>query len=228
MEKTKTQPPEQPELHGLHQYTKGEEIVNVLTHGAGALFGIFVLIFGIIRSVNRGAELGILAAILFAIGIMVTYGVSTVYHALKPGKAKKILRVIDHCTVYVLIAGTYSAITLTAILPYAKTAAIIVLSLQWSLGALAIILTAVNMKKFRMFSFICYIVLGWMVIAIPHIIVGALTVPGFLWLLFGGIAYTIGSVLYAVGRKKKYMHGIFHIFTLLGTVLHFVCFALLF
>jgi len=228
MENTEKPAPEPAELTGLHQYTKGEEILNVLTHGAGVLFGIFVLIYGIVKSVSAGKEFGILAAFLFSLGIIATYGVSAVYHALKPNKAKRVLRVIDHCTIYLLIAGSYSGIILAGILDYAPVASFIVLALQWGLGALAIILTAVDMKKFRIFSFICYIVLGWMIIVIPHILLGALGLAAFLWLLFGGVAYTIGSVLYAAGRKKKYMHGIFHIFTLLGTVLHFVCFALLF
>ncbi|MCL2062411.1 MAG: hemolysin III family protein [Firmicutes bacterium] len=208
------------------RYTKGEEIFNTLTHAAGAAFGVFVLVFGILRAVLSGANVGVIAAAaVYGACMIVTYVVSAVYHALKPNTGKRVLRVIDHCAIYLLIMGTYTGIVVAGILPVSPAAALAILLIQWIAGALAITLTAVNMKKFVVFSMLCYILLGWCIIAIPHIVLAGIGLKGFLWLLFGGIAYTAGSVLYVIGRKKRYVHGVFHLFCLLGSVLQFICFA---
>jgi hemolysin III len=206
------------------RYTKGEERLNLYSHALGALFGVAVLILGIVKSVESAKPFGVLASILYALGMIVCYTISAVYHGLGENTGKKVLRVIDHCTIYLLIMGTYIGLFLTGILPVSLPATIAILSIQLGLGTLAIVLTAVNMKRFVVLSMICYIVMGWCVIAIPHIVITALTLNGFLWILFGGIAYTLGSVLYVIGKKKRYVHGVFHLFCLLGSVLQFVGF----
>ncbi|MCL2796793.1 MAG: hemolysin III family protein [Firmicutes bacterium] len=218
--------PDKKNLPARKFYTAGEEILNVITHAFGTLFGVFIIVFGTVRSLLVGNALGIPGAIAFGACMMVTYGISSVYHALPPRLlAKRVLRVIDHCTVYLLIMGTYTALMLACVYQYSPATAIVLLVLEWAVGALAITLTAANMKKFRAFSMVCYIALGWCVIAVPHIIIGAIGVGGFMWLLFGGVAYTVGSVLYGVGRKKRYVHGVFHFFCLMGSAFQFVCFA---
>ena len=216
--------PIQPQI-AKPRYTKGEEVLNVLTHAAGAAFGVFVLVYGIIRTASTANAGFIAAAIAAGVCMIITYAVSAVYHALKPNRAKGVLRVIDHCTIYLLIMGTYAGIMVIGILPVFRTAGLTVLMIQWTVGALAIILTAVNMKKFAVFSMICYIVLGWCIMAIPHLVIRAVGLNAFLWFLGGGLAYTAGSVLYAIGRKKRYIHGVFHIFCLLGSVLLFTGYA---
>ena len=207
------------------KYTLGEEIFNVVTHALGTLFGIFILVYGIVRSIINEHPLGIAASIVFGASMIITYGISSVYHGLKPNTGKRVLQVIDHCTVYILIMGTYTAVMLAGVMEYAPVVALIILGIEGVLGIAAITLTAIDMKKFQIFSMICYIVLGWCLITVPHIMVGAIGLGGFMWLLGGGIAYTVGSILYGIGKKKRYMHSVFHIFCVVGSVCQFISFA---
>ena len=133
------------------------------------------------------------------------------------------MQVIDHCTIYFLIAGTYTVILLSAIRPENPVIAWVLFGFEWGMVALATTLTAIDLKKYRVFSMICYIGMGWAIIFFAKKAMQALTFPGFLLLLLGGIAYTIGSVLYGLGKRKKWMHSVFHIFVVLGALLQFFC-----
>ncbi len=206
------------------KYSKGEEIFNVISHFIGAPLGVIIIVFGVMQSLSIGMPIGVLASIVYGVCMIITYSISGVYHLLKPSKGKRVLRIIDHCTVYLLILGTYTGLLLTGIIKYNPTVAIVMLAIEWSVGVLAITLTAINMKKYTVFSMICYVGLGWGIIAVSGIVIGAISFAGYMWLLSGGVAYTIGSVLYALGRKHKYMHSIFHIFCIVGSVLQFICF----
>lgn len=210
--------------HKSPNYSKGEELFNVITHIIGVPFGIVIMILGSMQAVSVGLTFGVLASIVYGACMIATYGVSAVYHFIKPSKAKRVMRVIDHCTVYLLIIGTYTGLLLTGILPYSATAAIVMLSIEWGVGALAITLTAIDMHKYAVFSMICYIVLGWGIVCMSGIVISAISFAGFMWLLGGGISYTVGSILYGIGKKHKYMHSVFHIFCILGSVAHFICF----
>ena len=140
--------------------------------------------------------------------------------------AKKVLQVLDHCTIYFLIAGTYSVIALSALRPLYPVLGWGMLVFQWSLTALAVTLTAIDLKKYNVFSMICYICMGWAILPFMGHAMEALTLPGFWFLLSGGISYTIGAVLYGVGVKKRWMHSVFHIFVVLGSLLQYLCILL--
>jgi hemolysin III len=131
------------------------------------------------------------------------------------------MQVIDHCTIYFLIAGTYTVIVLSAIRPVYPVLGWGLFAFEWAMTALATTLTAIDLKKYSVFSMICYIGMGWAVIPFWKQTLQVLSTPGFLLLLFGGIAYTIGSVLYGLGKRKKWMHAVFHIFVVLGAALQF-------
>lgn len=206
------------------KYSRGEEIFNVISHFIGVPLGVIVIVLGVLQSQSVGLGIGVLASIVYGVCMITTYGVSGVYHLIKPSKGKRVMRIIDHCTVYLLILGTYTGLLLTGIIRYNQTVALVMLSVEWIIGVLAITLTAINMKKYTVFSMICYIGLGWGIILISGIVIGAISLQGYLWLLSGGIVYTLGSILYALGRKHKYMHSIFHIFCIVGSVLQFICF----
>jgi len=154
------------------------------------------------------------------------FTISSVYHGMKPSMGKKVMQVIDHCTIYFLIAGSYTVIVLSALRPVYPALAWGLFAFEWALALLASVLTAIDLKKYGVFSMICYIGMGWAVIPFWQQVAEVLTKPGFLLLLWGGIAYTIGSILYGLGKKCKWMHGIFHIFVDLGAMLQF--FAVLF
>ena len=154
------------------------------------------------------------------------YTASSVYHGLHPNMGKKVLQVIDHCTIYALIAGTYTPIVLCSIAPVRPWIGWGLLILEWGLAALAITLTAIDLKKYNVFSMICYIGMGWAILPFLKLMTELLTMPGFWLLLSGGIAYTIGAVLYGIGSKKRWMHSVFHIFVVLGSLLQFLCILL--
>ncbi len=206
----------------LPDYTKGEEIMNMVTHIVGGALGVVVLVLCMIRSIIQGATLSIIGCAVYGVSIVALYTVSSVYHGLRSGTAKKVLQVIDHCTIYFLIAGTYTPILLSAFVPAYPVIGWGLLAAEWGLLALAATLTAIDLKKHTVFSMICYIGMGWGIIFFLPQAIEVMTKQGFLVLLFGGIAYTIGAVLYGVGSKKRWMHSIFHIFVVIGSLLQFL------
>ena len=206
----------------LPDYTKAEEIMNMVTHITGGGLGVLALVLCTLRAIVRGSIPGVVGSVIYGISIVTLYTISSVYHGLRPGTAKKVLQVIDHCTIYFLIAGTYTPILLGAFVSVYPWIGWGLLALQWGMTALAVTLTAIDLKKYTVFSMICYIGLGWSIIFFVPQTVAVLTKPGFMWLLAGGIAYTIGAILYGIGAKKHWMHSVFHIFVVLGSLLQFL------
>ena len=206
----------------LPDYTKGEEWLNTITHIAGAVLGIVALILCVLQAASKRNIWGVVGASIYGTSLIVLYSVSSVYHGMKPGMAKKVMQVIDHCTIYFLIAGSYTPIVLSALRPVYPGLAWGLLGFVWSLAILATVLTAIDLKKYNVFSMICYIGIGWAVLPFIKQTLQVLTLPGFLLLLFGGIAYTVGAVLYGLGGKKRWMHSVFHIFVVLGSGLQFL------
>ncbi len=206
----------------LPNYTTGEEIMNMVTHIVGGALGLVVLILCVLRAVWRGATLSIIGCSVYGASIVTLYTISSVYHGLHSGMAKKVLQVIDHCTIYFLIAGTYTPILLSVFVPTYPMIGWGLLAAEWILAALAATLTAIDLKKYTVFSMICYIGMGWGIIFFLPQTVELMTVPGFSLLLSGGIAYTVGAVLYGIGAKKHWMHSVFHIFVVIGSLLQFL------
>lgn len=206
----------------LPDYTTGEEIMNMVTHITGGALGVLVLVMCVIRAASRGTALTVVGCAVYGASIVSLYTVSSVYHGLRQGMAKKVLQVIDHCTIYFLITGTYTPILLSAFVPVYPVIGWGLLAAQWLLLALAVTLTAIDLKKYTVFSMICYIGMGWGIIFFLPQAIEVLTVPGFSLLLAGGIAYTVGAVLYGIGAKKRWMHSVFHIFVVIGSLLQFL------
>ena len=204
----------------LPRYTLGEELLNSISHGIGAAAATAGIILCLLAADSAYA---VVSSCIYGLGLIGVCSISCIYHSLKPGMAKKVMQVIDHCTIYLLIAGTYSVIVLTAIRPVYPVLGWGLFGFQWAVAALAVTLTAFDLKKYSIFSMICYIGMGWAIIPFWRQTLDVLTKPGFLLLLFGGIAYTIGSVLYGIGSKRRWMHGVFHIFVLLGAALQYLC-----
>ena len=205
----------------LPNYTRGEEIMNMVTHIVSGAMGIAVLTLCVIRAALHGNVYGVVSSAIYGTAMVVMYTISSVYHGLLPNMGKKVMQVIDHCTIYFLIAGTYTVIVLSAIRPVYPFLGWGLFAFEWALTALATTLTAIDLKKYNVFSMICYIGMGWAIIPFFKQVIEVMQMPGFLLLLSGGIAYTIGSILYGVGIKKKWMHSVFHIFVVLGSLLQF-------
>ena len=207
----------------LPDYTTGEEIMNMVTHIVGGALGVAALTLCVIFAALHGNVYGVVGSAIYGTCMVVLYTMSSVYHGLRPSMGKKVLQVLDHCTIYFLIAGTYTVIALSALRPKYPLLGWGMFGFQWALTALAVTLTAIDLKKYNVFSMICYICMGWAILPFMKQTMEALTLPGFMLLLAGGIGYTIGAVLYGIGSKKRWMHSVFHIFVVLGSLLQFFC-----
>ena len=198
----------------LPRYSVGEETMNMVTHIVGGALGILVLMLCLLRAGTAVARVG---AAIYGGSMIALYAVSSVYHGLRPNMGKRVMQVIDHCTIYMLIAGTYTPIMLVAFIPVYPVIGWGLLAAQWGLAALAATLTAIDLKKYNVFSMVCYILMGWGIIFFLPQAMEVLGKQGFALLLAGGITYTIGAVLYGIGSKKPWFHSIFHIFVVLGS-----------
>lgn len=210
----------------LPGYTRGEEIANMVTHIIGGVFALAAIPLLVVTAALHGDPWAVVSGAVYGATLLIMFTVSSIYHGLKPGKAKRVMRVIDHCDIYFLIAGTYTPILLVGIRPINPAMAWTLFGVEWGLAAVAVTLNAVDLKRFEKISMVCYIGMGWGVIVMIEPTIQAMTMSGFALLLAGGIAYTIGAVLYAVGKKVRYIHSVFHVFVLIGSVLHFLAILL--
>ena len=193
--------------------------MNMVTHIVGGALGILTLVICLVKA-QTGMQL--LCGALYGSSMLLLYAVSSIYHGLKPGTAKKVMQVIDHCTIYFLIAGTYTPIVLCALAPVCPAIGWGLFAAEWIMAIAAAALTAIDLKKYRVFSMICYIGMGWGVVFFLPQTLEVLGSRGF-WILFaGGVAYTIGAVLFGLGKRMKWMHSVFHIFVVLGSLLQFL------
>ena len=210
----------------LPDYYKGEEIMNMVTHIVGGALGIAALTLCVIFAALHGNVYGVVGSAIYGFTMIAMYCLSSIYHGLRPGMGKKVLQVLDHCTIYFLIAGTYTVVALSALRPAYPLLGWGMFAFQWALTALCVTLTAIDLKKYRVLSYTCYICMGWAILPFLKQTMAVLTQPGFALLLAGGISYTIGAILYAIGSKKHWMHSVFHIFVVLGSLLQFLCILL--
>ena len=201
----------------LPAYTIPEEIANAVTHGIGALLALAALVVLLVRIPVDSKAITCLS--IYGGTLFLLYLISTLYHALGVTRAKKVFQVLDHCSVFLLIAGTYTPITLLVLDPVTGWT---LFAVVWTAAILGIVLNSIDMKRFRVFSMICYIGMGWCVIFAFGPLSGSLSALD-LWLLIGGgIAYTVGAVLYGFGKKVRYIHSLWHLFVLAGSILHFM------
>ena len=206
----------------LPNYTRAEEIFHMVSHIAGGVFAFVALLLCVIKASLGGNAMAIVTSTVYGITMIVLYCMSSIYHGLKPSLGKKVLQVLDHCSIYFMIAGTYTPILLVALRPAFPVLAWVVFGAEWALTALAVTLTAIDLKQYRAFSMFCYIFMGWAVMFFVNQAVFVLSPGGFWLLLAGGLSYTIGAILYGIGSKRRYFHAMFHVFVLAGSVLQFL------
>lgn len=201
----------------LPTYDLKEELINSISHGVGALLSIAALVLLIVKSNTLGE---ILTTITYGVSLINMYTISCVYHALSPKlKAKKVLRVIDHCNVMILEAGTYTPICICL---FGGALGYTMFGLIWFITIVAVILNAVDVDKYQYASLACNLLLGWSIILAIKPLLKVCALPGVLLLVFGGVMYSLGAILYKMGAKKKYMHSVFHFFVIAGSILHFL------
>lgn len=199
------------------KYTLGEEITNSITHGLGVLFGIVILILTIIMSAHNHNAAGVVSSCIYGVTMIVMFLFSCLYHALSSKtKAKYVLRVIDHCDIYVFIAGSYTPFCISLI---GGSTGWTLFGIVWFCAILGVIINSISLEKFKVIAFLLYLIMGWMVLISFKSLYSAIPTTGLILLLSGGIVYTLGAVLYGIGSKVRYMHSVFHLFVLAGCIL---------
>ena len=204
-------------------YTRGEERFNFVSHVVGGGLAVILLVLCLLRAISHRSAWAVVSAAIYGLSLVSVYTISSVYHGLRPPRAKKILQVLDHCMIYFLIFGSYLPILLCAIRPASPLTAWLLFGLILGMTALAVTLTAIDLKKYRVISMICYIGLGWCIIFAAPVVLRSVARAGLYWLLAGGVVYTVGAVVYGLGVRRRYMHAVFHLFVILGSVLQFFC-----
>ena len=211
----------------LPKYTKGEEIFNMTSHIVGAVLGVVATVLCIVFAAVRGNVYGVISGAIYGATMILLYTMSSIYHGLSPKRySKKVFQVLDHCSIFLLIAGSYTPFALCSIREYDPVSGWVIFGVIWAVAILGIILNSIDIKKFKIFSMICYLAMGWCIVFRITLLPKLLGIAGFVLLLLGGIAYTVGAVLYSIGKKRKYMHSVFHLFILLGSLLQFFCILL--
>lgn len=207
----------------LPSYTKGEEIFNMVSHIVGGSIGIAATVLLIAFSAIKGNAYSVVSSAIFGSTMIILYTMSSIYHGLRPNLAKKVFQIIDHCAIYLLIAGTYTPFSLCTLREYKTFLGWTVFGIIWGLAILGITLNAIDLKTFKIISMVLYIGMGWCIVFTGKLIFQLLGSVGFSLLLAGGVSYTIGAVLYGFGKKVKYFHSVFHLFVVAGSILHFFC-----
>ena len=211
----------------LPKYTKGEEIFNMTSHIVGAVLGIVATVLCVVFAAIHGNVYGVVSGAIFGVTMILLYTMSSIYHGLNPKlKAKKVFQVLDHCSIFLLIAGSYTPFALCTLREYDPVTGWVIFGVIWAMALLGIVLNSIDIKRYKVFSMICYLVMGWCIIVKINLLPALLGTVGFALLVAGGIVYTIGAILYGVGKKHKYMHSIFHLCILAASLLHFLCILL--
>lgn len=208
----------------LPTYTKGEEIFNMVSHILGAVLGIVALVLCIVFAAIHGNVYGVVSSSIYGISLIVLYTMSSVYHGLsKKLFAKRVFQVLDHCTIFIMIAGCYTPFCLCTLREYNVAFGWTIFGIIWTMAIIGMILNGIDLKKYKTFSMICYLVMGWCIVFKVNVLPALLGTGGFILLASGGIIYTLGAVLYGLGRKHKYIHSLFHMCIFVASLLHFFC-----
>lgn len=199
------------------RYTLGEEIFNSVSHGVGALLAVAGTVVLIVMTALYSDPWGVVSSAVYGGTLIILYTMSTLYHAITNEKAKRVMRVMDHVTIFLLIAGTYTPITLVTL---RGTLGWVLFGFIWGAAALGIVLNAIDLERFRKISVVCYIIMGWAIIAAIVPLINSLPTISLVFLLIGGVLYSVGVIFYAI-KKIKYFHSIWHLFTIGGSVFHY-------
>jgi len=200
------------------QYGIREEIFNSVTHGAGAIISIFGLVFLIFSAKTQGQNSHIVSCAIFGVTLVLLYISSTLYHSFQKPNIKHIFRILDHSCIYVLIAGTYTPFMLIIV---RGSVGWTILAIVWSLTICGIFFKIYFVNRFKIVSTLAYVLMGWLVIFAVKPLFQVLPLAGIVWLVGGGLAYTLGIIFYA-WKKLPFNHAIWHLFVLAGSACHYI------
>jgi hemolysin III len=200
-----------------HQ-TIAEEIVNAITHGMGTLLGVAALVIMLVMSAHHSGPTVIVGCAVFGSALILTYLSSTLYHALTYQPAKYLFKIFDHCTIYLLIAGTYTPVVLVLL---DNAWAWTLFGLVWGIAAVGFVFKLLFIERYQFLSTIIYLGMGWIGMIAADKIYHALSFSGFMWLMSGGLFYTFGVIFFVLDGRVRYAHSVWHVFTILGSICHF-------
>lgn len=206
------------EIMNVQYYSPVEEKINIISHASGFILGIIALFLLIIHATIDGSAIHIVSFSIYGISLIVLYCASTVYHQAKNPALRSRLRVFDHASIYILIAGTYTPfalVTLNGKLGW------VIFSLSWGLASIGVTLKLFFTGKYDLISTLMYLFMGWMIVFFISPLMDVLSTDGLYWLIAGGISYTVGAILYSI-KKIPFNHAIFHLFVLFGSFTHFI------
>jgi hemolysin III len=200
----------------IRAYSIGEEIANAVTHGIGAFLSIAALVLMTVFAALHGGGVRLAAALVFGITLIGEYTASTLYHALRPPRAKQVFKVLDHASIYLLIAGTYTPFCLVAL---ADGDGLLICAIEWGLAIAGVAAEAFWVFRPRWVSVLVYLAMGWIIVLKIGTLFGVLSFGGTALLLAGGVCYTLGTIFYIL-KKVPYMHAVWHLWVLAGSVCH--------
>ncbi|MFT4815693.1 MAG: hemolysin III [Cyclobacteriaceae bacterium] len=200
------------------QYSALEETLNVSSHALGFALSIIALVALLLRSIPSGDILKVVSVTIFGCSLVTTYAASTIYHSSRSPLRRRRLRIMDHSSIYLLIAGTYTPFVLIVL---QGSIGWTIFGISWGMAIVGITLKIFFTGRYRLLSTLMYLFMGWLIVFAIAPLVEKMPVMGMRWLVAGGLAYTFGAILYAI-RKIPLNHAIFHVFTLLGSICHFV------
>lgn len=213
-------------LRALPGYTHREEMVHMISHLAGCAIGITMMLVCVIIAAYRQNTWGIVTGCIFGLSMLLLFVMSSIYHGLPAGLAKRVFQVLDHCSIYLMIAGTYTPVLLCAFRVAYPAIAWSIFGIVWALAALGVTLTAIDLSRFKAVSMCCYLGMGWCIVFQLSRVLRVYGKPMFVLLLIGGIVYTCGVIFYALGGKRKYMHSVFHFMINIAALLQSLAIAL--
>ena len=203
-------------MERVNNQTLGEEIANAVTHGIGALLAIAATVVAIVYACFNSDALGIVSAAIYGFTLVVMYVNSTIYHSLANNKAKRVFRVMDHCSIFLLIFGTYTPIALSLIRGWFGWT---LFGVCLGITIIGIVFNSVDLKKWEKASLVLYVAMGWMAVFIIKPMLELVPLKGMLYLILGGVLYTVGIIFYKM--KFRYTHQLWHLFVIGGSVFHF-------
>lgn len=202
----------------LPRYSLGEEVANAVTHGIGVLLSVAGLTMLIVLSALFGNGWHLASAIIYGIALVLLYSASTIYHSFQAPQVKKVLRVIDHSSIYLLIAGTYTPFTLVTL---SDAGGIVLFGVVWGIALIGIVVESFWIHRPKWISLLGYFAMGWLIMLKINPLIENLGTTGIWLLIAGGITYMIGTIFYVL-KKIPYMHAIWHVFVLAGSIIHFL------
>lgn len=206
------------EAEFVSPYSRKEEQLNIASHAFGLVLSIAALPLLIVRASIHGNAWHVVSFSIFGASLIILYAASTLYHSAKSPDLRKRLNIFDHAAIYVLIAGTYTPFTIVTL---NGTVGWVIFGVSWGLAIVGIILKLFYIGRYNTLSTIMYVLMGWVIVFAIKPLIHNFSHEGLTWLLAGGVAYTIGAIMYSLS-KIKFNHAIFHVFVLIGSICHFI------